>query len=114
MFGVLKQFQNQIATLSLKEISELYCKINPLYHPESFSVSGMLHDMLADDIKKNSKTSLLLFQIYIIIRSIGKKEFLSFPDKKILEMLLFEIEKLDISEADMLVRMSVALKDIDI
>jgi hypothetical protein len=68
----------------LKEISELYCKINPIYHPESFSVSGMLHDLLAEDIKKKKMTSLPIFQIYIIIRSIGKKEFLSFPDKKIL------------------------------
>ena len=83
VFGVLKQFQSKIDTLNLKEISELYCKINPIYHPESFSVSGRLHDMLADDIKENKKTSLPIFQIYIIIRSIGKKEFLSFPDKKI-------------------------------
>jgi hypothetical protein len=31
-------------------------------------------------------------QIYVLIRSMGKKEFLAFPDKKILEMLLQSIK----------------------
>jgi hypothetical protein len=51
-------------------------------------------------------------QIYIILRSMGKRDFLSFPDKKILEMLLIELK--DRKLTDLTIPLAVALKDLNV
>jgi hypothetical protein len=54
-------------------------------------------------------------QIFVLIRSMGKKEFLSFPDKKILEMLLRILNNNRIDkDKGILIQLAVALKDIQV
>lgn len=82
--GLLGQFDKKVESLGLEELSTLYCKITPLYHPDAFKISGLLHDLMAGELQEKQKLSLSLMQLYVLARSMGKKEFLSFPDKKIL------------------------------
>ena len=52
----------------------------------------VLHDRLADVYNEKGKLSLPMMQSYILIKSLAQRTFLSFPDKKILEMVLLTLK----------------------
>lgn len=90
----------------------LYCKITPLNHPDGFKVSSILHDKLVDIYNDGGDLKLSTIQCYVILKSISKKDYMSFVDKKIMEMFLITLKKRFRSIDDkMILWIAIALKD---
>ena len=80
-----------------------------------WKISMVLHDRLADVYNEKGKLSLPMMQSYILIKSLAQRTFLSFPDKKILEMVLLTL-KAQAKNIDntMMIKFAIALKNCNI
>jgi hypothetical protein len=93
----------------------LYCKLSPLNYPDFSKVSMYLHDVLVSQIEEHKCLPLEMHSCYILVKSLSKKRFMAYVDKKIFELVLVDMQIRQMQfNINSLTRFGKALVDLDV
>lgn len=92
VFGVVSRYLRQVEQPSINELLVLFCKLTPLYYPDINMLSFNFLERLEALMKEQTILPFQSYEHFIIIKSLSKKGFLSYADKRIFEIILEDLE----------------------
>ena len=92
MYEVVDLLMQSIDKLTPKDVINLYCKMNNFNYPQMHKLAMHTHDLLVDELNTHQNFKFPNILSFIVIKSLALKSFLSFVDKKILEMFIYNLQ----------------------